>query len=47
VKFSLELLQTQEQERDPYRIDAFAGTVRAFRLYLAAQRVLLKAGVIE
>ena len=32
--------------RDPIALDRFYGNVRSFRLYLKAQLVLLRAGVI-
>jgi hypothetical protein len=43
MNLSLELV-LEESER--YCIDRFVGTMREFKLYLVAQRELLKAGVI-
>ena len=33
-------------EPDPIGLDSFAGTVRSFKVYLRAQWLLLKAGVL-
>ena len=43
LKLSL-LLEQSEPEQ--FGIDSFKGNVRSFRLYLAAQKKLLEAGII-